>query len=140
MSTAKTTIPVAPKQPVRTFTGSSDVAYTNGTVPTTDTRDFWTSLTPAKSKTQDATDKAVLNQKPTIAAKQATDTANQKQAAAAATGVVNDTVASKAAAAAAAAVTKGNKTTRNTILFGVAAVAALIAGATWFLKKKKKIA
>lgn len=124
---------------VRTRTGS-DVAYTAGQVPTSDTRDFWTSIETKrgkKQKTQEETDKAVLNQESTIAAKKATDTANQKQAANAATGVVDNIVASKAATAAAAAVQKGNTATRNTILFGVAAVAALIAGAVYLLKSKR---
>lgn len=125
---------------VRTLTGSSDVAYTSGQVPTSDKRDFWTSLETNRGKkqqTQEETDKAVLNQESTIAAKKATDTANQKQAANAATGVVDNIVASKAATAAAAAVQKGNTATRNTILFGVAAVAALIAGAVYLLKSKR---
>ncbi|MFK5282352.1 hypothetical protein ACI3PL_22610, partial [Lacticaseibacillus paracasei] len=76
------------------------MAYTSGQVPSSSTRDYWTSLTPPKSVSQEKTDKAVLNQKPVIAAKVAADLANQKQAAAAATGVVSDKIASTAAVAA----------------------------------------
>ena len=122
----------------KTVTGSSDVAYAVGGVPTNSNRDSWTSVTSKKNKSQNDTDKSVLNQKPTIAAKVATDVANQKQAANVAKNVVDDGIASKAAVAARDAVNKNDKTTKQTIYFGIAAVAALIAGGIYILKRKRK--
>lgn len=139
----RTTPAVSAPAPVkgRVVTGNSDVAYALGGVPGADTRSYWTSLTPAKAKSQKETDAAVSTQKVAIEAKKATDLANQKQAADAAKGVVNDTVANKAAIAARDAVVAqngGNKTFTITAVV-VGFVAALLAG--WFyLKRKHKTA
>lgn len=119
-------------------TGSSDVAYTTGKVPTNDTRNFWQSVGQGKAQKQSVTDAAVSTKKENIEAKKATDKANQKQAANAAKNVVDDSIASKAAAAARDAVLKANSATRSTVTAGIVAIAALIAGGLWFLKRKQK--
>ena len=130
------TVAVAP--PVRIYSGSSDVAYTNGAIPNTGNRDFWTSVATLKPISQEDTDKAYQNKEPVIAAKIATDLANQKQAAAAATNVVNSTVASQAGVAARDAVAKANQGTKQIVGLGVAAVVAVVAAGIYFLKRKTK--
>ena len=133
---AKNPVVVAP--PVRIYSGSSDVAYVNGAIPNTANRDFWTGVAPVKSVSQDDTDKAYQNKEPVIAAKIATDNANQRQAASAATNVVNATVASQAGVAARDAVAKANQGTKQIVGLGVAAVVAVVAAGIYFLKRKTK--